>query len=147
MDKITACDEEKLKNRYCMISKFLLIIAVSYSLWIGFVLLSIYLFGFGYKWTMITLDVWVVSGVILLSFCIVLEILFVVHFSMIHKKRIYGEMPQPIVINGKQVHIFTLPEGASGGVFSKTIIPIDHSMMIMIRYQMLQPQDIWTKKQ
>jgi hypothetical protein len=139
--------EEKLKKRYRKISKGLLILALIYSIWVGFLIASIYILGYGYKWMYFTLDNWVLSNIVLLCILVIFEFLFILHYGVVRKRRYKKETPKPVFHNGKQIHMYTLPEGVQGGIFSKTMIPIDDAMTIVIRYQMLQPQELWKKKE
>jgi len=51
--------------------------------------------------------------------------------------------PKPVFYKGKRLYTFTYPEGARGGVFSKTIIEIDDKTAVNIRCQVIRPQQIW----
>ncbi|MEM4259107.1 MAG: hypothetical protein QXL17_08200 [Candidatus Thermoplasmatota archaeon] len=145
MDTTAISTEERLKNRYSKISKIVFIIAILYLFWVCFVMLSIYFFGYGYRWAFVTIDLWILSAIVLLCFFVVLEIFFLGHIIKIRKKRLFAEIPKPVIIEGRPVYVYTIPEGASGGLFSKTLIPLDDSMMVMIRFQMLKPHDLWKK--
>lgn len=51
--------------------------------------------------------------------------------------------PKPIIYKGKKLYTFTYPEGARGGIFSKTIIEIDDSTAVNVRCQVIKPEDLW----
>jgi hypothetical protein len=52
-----------------------------------------------------------------------------------------------LYIQGKQVHNYTVPLDAKGGIFSKTFILIDEDSILNVRYQMIPSDDLWGNKQ
>jgi hypothetical protein len=137
----------RLKKRYITLSKLILLIAIIYSLWIAFIIISVYFLGFGNRWAVITMDEWILSAVILLGIFLGLEILFIFHHYMIRRRRIEQEKPKPVLYHGKEVHTFSLPIGSQGGIFSKTYVKIDEEHIVNIRYQMISPKNLWEKKE
>lgn len=140
-------DEDKLKNRYLKISKIIFILSLLYLFWTVFQIISVYYLGLGNKWAVLTMDHWILSSIILFSIFIVFEFLFVLHFYQIKRKRIEQEKPKPQYFKGKRLHPYTLPEGAKGGIFSKTYIKIDENNILNLRFQMIPPQWLWKKKE
>ena len=140
-------DEDILKIRYLKISKIILILAVIYSLWITFLIMSVYFLGLGNKWALVTMDQWVISSVILLGVFIGLEIIFILHHYMVKRKRIESEKPKPPYYKGKKLHIYTLPADSTGGIYSKTYVKIDGDNILNLRFQMIPPYEMWGKKQ
>jgi hypothetical protein len=141
-------DEEKLKRRYLKASKLLFMFTVLYSLWIALVIMSVYFLPLGNKWAVLTLEQWILSAILLLGVVIGLEIIFILHNTLLRKKQVQAEQPQqPVYLQGKQVNIYTIPAGAKGGIFSKTFIMIDEARVLNLRYQMIPPNDLWGQKQ
>lgn len=140
-------DEDRLKPRYLKLSKIIFLLAILYSLWIAFVIISVYFLGFGNKWAIITMDQWILSAVILLGFFIILEVLFILHHQIIRMRRIEREKPKPLYYKGKKVHTYTLPMGSKGGIFSKTYVKMDEKNIVSLRFQMIPPNDLWKKEE
>ncbi|MBE3121094.1 MAG: hypothetical protein IMZ53_05580 [Thermoplasmata archaeon] len=141
-------DEEKLKRRYLKASKLLFLFTVIYSLWIALVIMGSYFLQLGNKWAVLTIGQWILSAIILISVVIGLEIIFLLHNTLLRKKHLQLEQPkQPVYLQGKQVHSYTIPVDAKGGIFSKTFIMIDKTRVVNLRYQMIPPNDLWGQKQ
>lgn len=140
-------DEDKLKVRYLKISKIIILLAVIYLIWTVFHIISVYFLGFGNKWAVLTMDQWILSSIILFSIFVVLELLFVLHHYVIKKRRIEREKPKPVFFKGKKLHTYTIPKNSKGGILSKTFVKIDNDSILSLRYQMIQPRDLWSKKE
>ena len=140
-------DENVLKVRYLRISKIMIILAVIYSLWIIFIMVSVYFLGFGNKWALLTMDQWIISGIILLGLFVGLNVIFILHHSLVKRKRIESEKPKPLSFKGKKLHIYTLPANSKGGIYSKTFVKIDGDSILNLRYQMISPYELWGKKE
>jgi len=139
--------EDILRIRYLKTSKIILLIAVLYSIWIAFIIMSVYFLGFGNKWAFFTMDQWILSNVVLLGVFVGLELIFVLHHYIVKEKRIEREKPIPLYYKGRKLHMYTLPEGSKGGIFSKTFIKIDESKVLNLRYQMMPPNELWGRKE
>ena len=135
---------ERLKNRYRQLSKIFFFIAIVYSIWIAVLIIGIYILNLGSKWAALTLDQWMYTAIGILTGMIILELLFILHYTITTRKK---EKPQPVVVQGKHVHSFTIPVGAKGGLFSKTYVLIDEDNILHLRYQMIPPNDLWGKQQ
>ena len=139
-------DEEKLKRRYLKASKLLFFFTILYSLWVAIVIMGVYFLQLENKWAVFTLGQWILSAIILISVVIILEIIFLLHNALLRKKQLHPEQPIQY-IQGKEVHNYTIPTDAKGGIFSKTFIIIDEDRVLNLRYQMIPPNDLWGKKQ
>ena len=141
-------DEEKLKRRYLKASKLLFLFTVIYSLWVALVIMGVYFLPLENKWAVFTIGQWILSAIVLISVVIALEIIFLLHNSLLRKKHLQPEQPkQPVYLQGKQVHNYTIPVDAKGGIFSKTFVMIDETRVLNLRYQMIPPNDLWKQKQ
>jgi hypothetical protein len=141
-------DEEKLKRRYLKASKLLFLFTVLYSLWIALVIMGVFFLQLRNKWAVLTLEQWILSAILLLGVVIGLEIIFILHNTLLRKKQVQAEQPQQqVYLQGKKVNRYTIPEGAKGGIFSKTFIMIDETRVLNLRYQMIPPNDLWKQKQ
>jgi hypothetical protein len=140
--------EEKLKQRYLKISKIFLLITLIFSLWIVVVIIGFYNLEFAPKWAALTIEQWILSAIVLISILICFEIIFILHYLSSKRKKVKPEPTRhPEYLQGKQVHNFTIPVGAKGGIFSKTYILIDENRVLHLRYQMIPPNDLWRKQQ
>ena len=141
-------DEEKQKQRLLKASKLIFLIIMIYSLWIALLIISVYYLEFEKEWAILTLEQWILSAIILISIAIGLEIILIILFILSKKKQLQLEkQKQPIYLEGKQVHNYTIPVNAKGGIFSKTYILIDQKRVLNLRYQMIPPYDLLGQKQ
>ncbi len=138
-------DEDKLKVRYLKISKIILLLSIMYLIWTVFHIISVYFIGLGNKWAVFTMDEWILSSIILFIVFIALELIFVLHHLFVKKRRIEGEKPKPVFFKGKKLHTYTIPKNSKGGILSKTFIKIDEDTILSLRFQMIQPNDLWRK--
>ena len=134
---------ESLKVRYLRFSKIILLIAILYSIWIVFHIISIYLIGLDMRWAALSMEEWIFSAIVLLAVFIVFEILFMLHFYVQKHKKPAPQKKEPEIFKGKYVHEIIIPENASGGIFSKTYIRIDGNNLLKIKFQMIPPDDLW----
>jgi len=135
--------EDVLKRRYKRASKIIILLALLYFIWMAVNIISVYYFGYGNKWAFLTMNEWILSGIIFYIFLIVIILLFVLHHVQAKKKRIRQEAPQPVYEQGKRLHEYTLPEGSQGGIYSKTFVTIDEHNILKLRFQMIPPKELW----
>lgn len=139
--------EDKLKARYSTLSKVFVAIAILFIIWVFVVLLGVYLLGQGYNWALLSLENWIYVLCALISFFVILEIIFYLHYNAVSKKRVEAEKPEPEFCQGKRLYVYTHPKGAEGGIYSKTYIKIDESSVLRLRSLMVPPQELWSKKE
>jgi hypothetical protein len=135
-------DEEKQKQRLLKASKVLFLCTIIFSLWIALLIMSVYFLKFENKWAVLTIEQWILTAIVFISIAILLEIILLLYYTLSRKKHILPEK-QLIVLEGKQVHTYTIPVNAKGGIFSKTYIFIDEGHILNLRYQMIPPIDLW----
>ncbi|HVQ00045.1 MAG TPA: hypothetical protein VMT57_00875 [Candidatus Thermoplasmatota archaeon] len=139
-------DANKRQQRYLRISKLIILFAVIYALWIAIVIIGTFQLALGVSWAGLTIEEWVLSAIVLFVVFIVIEILFLIRLSLKKQREITNEVTPAQFIKGKEVHTFTIPMGAKGGIFSKTYITIDESSVLNLRYQITPPHELWGKK-
>ena len=139
-------DDIKLRNRYRKWSKAILLIAIIYFIWTSFVIISIYFLEMGYRWSFLSIGEWIYVGCFLIGFFIVLELIFYGHYHSTKKGKLEEEKPKPLFHKDKRLHMYTFPERAKGGIFSKTHIKIDENNIVNFRVQMVPPKELWGKK-
>ncbi len=140
-------DEEKLKRKYLKASKLLFLFTIIYSLWVALVFMGVYFLPLENKWAVLTLEQWILSAIVLISVVIALEIIFLLHNTLLRKKYLQPKQSQQQqYLQGKQVHHYTIPVDAKGGIFSKTFIMIDETRVLNLRYQMIPPNDLWKQQ-
>ena len=137
---------DKLRSRYLLISKLIIIIAFLLTVLIIIVFLGINSLGYGYNWAGLDLGGWVIGVSLIFAFFIILELIFFFHYSIARTHRSEAEKPKKEFINGKRIFIYTFPKGKEGGIFSKTYIEIDVNNVLRLRALMISPEDLWTKK-
>ena len=139
-------DEEKEKQQLLKASKFLFLCTIIYSLWTAFLIMSVYFLQFENKWAVLTIEQWILTAIVFISIAIVLEIILLFYYTLSRKKHIPPEK-QLTFLEGKQVHNYTIPVKAKGGIFSKTYILIDEERILNLRYQMIPSKDLWEQKE
>ena len=136
----------KLGNKYSKSSKIFLVIAFLFLIWILFVALGSFVLEQGPYWSILNLENWIYIWCGLTLIFIILELGFYFHYSskqsIDHKEIVY----QPELMHGKRLHIYTHPEDAKGGIFSKTYIPIDEDNVLYLREQMISSDELWPIK-
>jgi uncharacterized membrane protein len=137
--------EDKLRKRYSLISKLMIIIAIVLTILIIIIFLGINSLGYGYNWAGADLNTWIIMVSVIFALFIILELIFFFHFSTARTKRVEVQKPKKEYINGKRIFIYTFPKGKEGGIFSKTYIEIDENNVLRLRSLMIPPEDLWSK--
>jgi hypothetical protein len=139
-------DEEKQKQRLLKASKILFVFTILYSLWIALLIISVYFFQWKDNWAVLSTEQWILTAIFFVSIAIGIEFIFLLYYILSTKKYIQPEKhltyPQ-----GRQLHNYTIPVDAKGGIFSKTYILIDEKRILNLRYQMIPPKDLWGPKE
>jgi len=139
--------KDKLGVRYSRLSKVFLIITVLFIIWVVIIALRIYLFGLDYNWALLSLNNWIYVCCFLIGFFIILDVLFYYHYNIAKDKRLIQEKPKPRLYRSKRLYHYTQPEGAEGGIYSKTYIKIDENSVLRLRTLMVPPGALWGKKE
>lgn len=144
-------DEESQKQRLLKVTKFFFVFTILYSLWIAILIMGVYFLELGNKWAILTMEQWILSAIALISIAIGLEVVLLVQYTLSRKKQREQLEPkkqkQREYVQGKQVHSYTIPLDAKGGIYSKTYVLIDDDRVLNIRYQMIPPNDLWGRQQ
>lgn len=135
--------EDKLRVKYSRLSKVLLLFAILASIWVYLIYLVIVVWDKSYSWALFNLDIWVYLAIIGVVVFIFINIVIYLHFNSVYKRRLEIQKPKPEYIDGKRIHVFTIPSGIEGGVFSKTYIKIDEHNILRLRSLMIPPEDLW----
>ncbi|HDO19831.1 MAG TPA: hypothetical protein ENG74_03800 [Thermoplasmatales archaeon] len=140
----------QLKSKRIAILKILLIFSIVYIAVVGFIILTIYYLGVGYSWWIVKLQITLpklalIGCIMYALFVIIVAILYATYKA--RKKKLEERIkPKPIYYKGKRLFIYTYPDGARGGIFSRTIIDIDGTTAINVRLQMIRPHDLWEEE-
>jgi hypothetical protein len=144
-------DEEQQKQRLLKATKFFFLFTVLYTLWIAVVIMGVYFLHLGNKWAILSMEQWILSAIALISVAIGLEVVLLIQYTLSRKKQLEQLEPkkqkQKEYIQRKQLHNYTIPFDAKGGIFSKTYILIDEERVLNLRYQMIPPNDLWRQQQ
>jgi hypothetical protein len=127
-------NEHKLLGKYSFWSRLFILIIILLIIVLSIVFLGMYIFGYAYNWALLSLDVWIIVISLLCIIFILLELFFYYNFSSIVAKRI-------------ELHIYTHPKGAEGGVFGKTYIELDKKNILRIRSLIVPPDELWGNKE
>lgn len=138
--------ENRLRYRYSVLSKVFLLLGFLLLVWDVVVFIGAKFLDYGYRWAFISLENWIIITTTIIVIMVFLIIIFFVHFSFVKKKLSQAKLPKIEYIDNKRVHVFTYPEGAEGGVFSKTYIEIDENNILRLRTLMIPPEELWGKK-
>jgi hypothetical protein len=112
-------------EKYITATKVILVIGTLSFIYVFFQLLM--------RPLILPMDQLIILCIIILSLFILLEVIFL---YLIKKKK-----KRPF--EGKKIHVYTIPEGSKGGIYSKTYIKIDEENILNLRYQMIRPEEIW----
>jgi hypothetical protein len=143
--------ENQQKQRMLKVAKFFFLFTVLYTLWTAIVIMGVYFLQLGSKWAVLSMEQWILSAIAIISIAIGLEVILLLQYML--SKREALEVLEPKkqkhveYIQGKQMHIFTIPLDAKGGIFSKTYILLDEERVLNIRYQMIPPNNLWGQQQ
>jgi hypothetical protein len=141
--------EEQQKQRLLKATKIFFLVTVLYTLWVAIVIMGIYFLELGNKWAILSMEQWILSAIALIAIAIGLEVVLLIQYTLSRRKK--QEQPavkkQKEYIQGKQIHSYTIPFDAKGGIFSKTYILIDEGRVLNVRYQMIPPDDLWGQQQ
>jgi hypothetical protein len=144
-------DEKQQKQRLLRATKYFFVFTVLYSLWIAILIMGVYFLKLGNKWAILTMEQWILSAIALISIAIGLEVVLLIQYTLLRKKQREQLEPKKQkhreYIQGKQVHNYTIPLDAKGGIYSKTYILIDEDRVLNIRYQMIPPNNLWGQQQ
>lgn len=136
--------EDKLRVKYSRFSMILLLFAILAGIGVSLIYLAIVVWDKSYSWALFSFDIWLYLAIIGVLVFIFIDIGIYLHFNTVYKNRLEMQKPKPEYIDGKRVHIFTVPSGIEGGVFSKTYIKIDEHNILRLRSLMIPPEDLWT---
>ncbi|MEM0493270.1 MAG: hypothetical protein QXS02_04900 [Candidatus Thermoplasmatota archaeon] len=148
-DKHTPKPERNIVNLYSNLMRISLIIILLYTLWAIFVITSIYYLNLGYRWSILSMEEWFIIGCILYALTLVLEIICIIRITRLHehkKTEVKNNTPTTLAekktIQDKTIWVYTYPEGAKGGVFSRTYIPLDDDSYLQLRIQLKTQNEI-----
>jgi hypothetical protein len=141
-------DEEKQKQRLLKATKLFFLFIIIYTLWIVLIIIGVYFLQLENKWAILTVEQWILSAIALISIAIGFEIILLIYYTLSKKKQLQPiRQKEPVFLQGRQLHNYTIPFNAKGGIFSKTYILIDEKRILNLRYQMIPPNDLWGQKQ
>jgi hypothetical protein len=135
-----------LKRLTTNLNLLMITIAILVTLWISLIIISVYFFGMANNWAGLAMDHWVLVGIGLLTFFIIITLLLNLLPILIARQKISRKKRKPIFYQGKRVHEYTFPPQSQGGIFSRTYISIDDNNIVNFRYQMISPDQLWPKK-
>jgi hypothetical protein len=137
----------RVEHRYLKQLEVSVFMVILCCLWVGFVIISTYYLGMGYRWSLLSLEEWIYVGCFVIGFFLVIELVVYAHYRSLTKGERKREKPTLVFFQGKRVHVFTYPVHAKGGIFSKTYIPLGNDTLVQVRTQMVPPRELWSKKE
>jgi hypothetical protein len=138
--------QDKIRNKFFRRFRSIYILGILFILWIIIVIAGVYIWNKGYNWAGINLEIWILIVSIIFVILIILELLLYSRFQKEKIQMTFMSKPESEYINNKKVHIFTYPQGAEGGIFSKTYIDIDEHNILRLRTVIIPPGELWIKK-
>ena len=142
MESNTERKREKSKG----VLKVLMLFSMIYFFFVSFMIFSIYYLKLGYdilQKVKLTLPGIILVGCILYAAFTIVAISIYIDYKSFLRKIEERKKPKPIFYKGKRMYVYTYPEGAKGGIFSRTIIPIDEDTVVNVRCQILKADEIW----
>ncbi len=137
---------DKYRRRYLRFSLIIFLLAIIFIIWIAILIGSIYYLGYGYKYAGLTMNQWIISITGIISFFVIVELIFIIHYHHIKQRATPKIHPKQRYFKGKRLHRYSLPSDAKGGLFSNTYVVIDDRNILNLRYQVLAPEKLWNPK-
>ena len=130
------------KINYYHLTRLFFIISIILIFWFFIVVFGSSV-GMGYNWALFDIEMWSYIVIVVLFLLIIIDIIIL--FPLIKKKNGQDTSFQESMeesIDGKKIIVFTNPENAKGGIFSKTYITIDDTSVLRLRELMIPPEDL-----
>ena len=148
---------DRLRIKYRRVAAVLLVFAIVFTVWTIVVIVSVFSMGASIRWAELSPTEWVAANIIVVAIFLFVNLILYGRYRIKvgiqpgetrdKRRRLRKEAPTPEMIKGHQVYTLTLPNGAKGGIFSKTFIPIDETRVLQLRYQMIPPTMLWPPKE
>lgn len=138
----TKDNHSQLGQRYKKISLVLFIIGFVYLLWLVIEIAAVSFLNLGFRWSLLSVEEWFYSGWIVFLGLIMIELILFAHYYK--TRQTLSEAPvTPLFFKGHRLHVFTYPQSAQGGIFSKTHVKIDEDNIVNVRVQLADPEELW----
>jgi hypothetical protein len=147
MKNTNKIDDDLDKNKksiYPKLSKIFIIISMLILIWIIIIAMGTFIFEMDPNWALLNLETWIITYCIILIIFIILNIfIYFKYSSKIDTQIEFKETETEEYYNGKRLYVYTYPEGAIGGIFSKTHISIDDENILRLRGRIIPPEELW----
>ncbi len=129
-----------LPKIFALISFLLLLIVIIIG--IGTISLDM-----GPNWAILNFESWAIIWCVLTAVFIFFDIF--IYLKIRYKGEIITEEKQQKeeILHGKKIFVYTHPENAEGGIFSKTYIPIDENSVLRLRELIVTAKELWGNKE
>jgi len=134
-------------NTYLMISKIFALISFLFLLIVITIAIGTISLDMEPNWAVLNVESWAIIWCVLTAIFIFVDIFL--YIKIRKKGEIITEQKQQReeILHGKKIVIYTHPENAEGGIFSKTYIPIDENSVLRLRELIVTAKDLWGKKE
>ena len=134
-------------NIYLMLSKIFALISFLILLIVIIIAIGTISLDMEPNWAILTFESWAIIWCVLTAVFIFVDIFLYIKIK--HKGEIITEQKQQKaeVLHGKKIFVYTHPEDAQGGIFSKTYIPIDENSVLRLRELIVTAKELWGNKE
>jgi hypothetical protein len=140
----------KTKNQiktYLIISKIFALISFLFLLLVITIAIGTISLDMEPNWAALTFEYWAIIWCVLTGIFIFIDTFL--YIKIRHKGEIIIEQKEEKeeILHGKKIVVYTHPENAEGGIFSKTYIPIDENSVLRLRELIVNAKELWGKKE
>ncbi|MBN2603019.1 MAG: hypothetical protein JXA91_02670 [Candidatus Thermoplasmatota archaeon] len=134
-------------NIYLMLSKIFALISFLILFIVIIIAIGTIALGLDPNWAILTFESWAIIWCVLTAVFIFVDIFL--YIKIRHKGEIITERKQQKeeILHGKKIFVYTHPENAEGGIFSKTYIPIDENSVLRLRELIVTAKELWGNKE
>ena len=131
---------------YILLPKLFLVLAIVFFMWIVVVISGPVILGWSSTWAGLSISLWILIISVLIGLFIILDIILYLRPIPVGNESFFQDASTSEISTGLNVHNYTFPSEAQGGLFSKTYVKIDDANVLRIRNQMVSSEQLWKKK-
>ena len=135
-------NEDKSLKIFKKISGLFIFLSIILLLWVIIVAAGSIIMDMDTYWAYLSLENWALFASITIFLFAIIEIIYYFYLIKYSDKIVEFLEIGPETLHGKNIHDFTFPRNAKGGVFSKTYIQINKEDVVRIRNQMIPPEKL-----
>lgn len=146
--KNSSSSQKQPINIFLILPKLFLIITIVLLMWIVIVMSGVSFLELDADWAGLSLSSWLLVISVLFAAFIIIDILMYVSPNLFIKgdlEKFTSAEPVSEYMDGMKVFEYTYPKQKKAGVFSKTYIKINESVLLRIRNEIIPAERLWPK--